>query len=133
VTTSSSPSLKYEDISSTMRAFLGAFEGFRKMGFRADDIYCEVAWSMRFDVLSCFCKLITQGKTFAFEVGEVEDADVFAKEYTRVTTSMREIPQADLDRIWVESEAYRERVHFAAALLAKGFDLPKFDLPKRLS
>jgi len=110
-----------------MRAFLGAFEAFRKMGFLADDIFCEIAWSARFDVLSCFCKLEAQGKTFAIESGPVEDADAFGAEYKAVTTAMNkdEISQEDLDRIWVESEPFQEKVLFATALLAKGFKPPK--------
>ena len=96
------------------------------MGFRAADIFCEVAWSARHNVLSCFCKLVVQGKTFAFECGAVEDTDAFGKEYKRVTVAMNQddVSPADLDRIWIESEAYREKVAFVAALMRKGFNPP---------
>ena len=119
--------IRYAEISPTMRAFLGAFEAFRKMGFRAEDIFCEIAWSVRFDVLSCFCKLVAQKKTFAIEVGPVEDADAFGAEYKAVTVAMNkdEISQEDLDRIWVESEPFQMKVEFVTALMSKGFKPPK--------
>jgi hypothetical protein len=119
--------MRYEDISPTMRAFLGGREAFRKMGFRPEDLYCEIAWSARFHVLSCFCKLDAQGKTFSLEVGPVNDPEAFEHEYERVAKAINggEVSQEDCDRIWVESEPYRKKVEFVAAVVAKGFKPPR--------
>ena len=76
--------------------------------------------------LSCFVHLKDQGKEFALECGLVDDGPAFIEEYERVSTAInaRKIPQADLDRIWQESEPYQKAVEFSAAVLAKGFVAP---------
>ena len=119
--------MKYEDISPTMRAFLGGREAFRRMGFRPEDLYCEIAWSMRFCVLSCFCKLVAQDKEFLLEVGPVDDPVTFGHEYDRITEAINSgaVSQEDCERIWIESEPCQKKVEFVTAVLAKGFKVPK--------
>jgi len=118
--------VKYDDISPTMRAFLGGREGFRKLGFRAEDLYCALHMSVRFRVLSCFVKLMAQDKEFNLEVGSVEDADEFQEEYKRVAVAINagELPESDQDRIWQESEAHTNAFAFVMALRNKGFRIP---------
>jgi hypothetical protein len=119
--------MTYDDITPTMRAFLGGWEAFRKLGFRASDLFCEIAMSAQSGSLSCFVTLKTQNKRFSLEVGAVTDPKAFGDEYERVCRAVnaKEVPQADLDRIWRESEAYERRVDFAAAITLKGFVLPE--------
>ena len=120
--------MKYDDISEAMRRFLGGFEAFRKMGFKADDIFCLVQPSARaHGAVSCFTYLKAQGKEFSLECGLVEDEEAFSEEYTRVSTALNahEIPQEDLDRIWLESEPFQRLADFSAAVIAKGFIPPR--------
>ena len=129
--------MKYDEISVPMRRFLGTFEALRKLGFPSDDIYCEIARSARNrGLLSCFCKLRACGKEFSVECGPISSADVtdvtdvaadvFSHEWSRVCEAIaaNAIPQADLDRIWQESEAHQNAVEFSMALLAKGIRPP---------
>ena len=50
-----------------------------------------------------------------------------ADEYKRVCEAINSgaLSQADLDRIWQESEPYRDKVGFATALMLKGFSPPR--------
>jgi hypothetical protein len=120
--------VRYEDISPTMRRWVGGREAFRKMGFSADDLYCLVSKSARFGgVLSAFVHLQAQGKQFDLECGPVASEEAFSAEYKRVAEAINSgsIPSADLDRIWQESEPYQDKVGFATAVTMKGFVAPK--------
>lgn len=95
--------MTYAEISPTMRAFLGVFEGLRKMGFRSDDIYCQSARSVELGgALAAYCTLRTQGKEFSVFAGPVESEAAMAAEYRAVAQAVlsHAVPQADLDRIW---------------------------------
>jgi hypothetical protein len=120
--------MKYGEISATMRAFIGNREGFRKMGFKAEDLYCSIAMSARHRTLSCFVKLqlTTKSSDFNMEVGPVKDGQAFEAEYKRVSQAINagEVPQADMDRMWQECEIYNDKMGFTAALLARGFRPP---------
>ena len=120
--------MKYAEISSTLRAFIGAREAFRKLGYPAKDLRLMVAQSARHGrVLSAFCHLSAQGKTFTVECGPVKSEAQAKAEYERVCEAINSgaVTQADLDRIWQESEPYRDKVGFATALSLKGFVSPK--------
>lgn len=119
--------MTYDEISPTLRAFIGGREAFRKMGFKADDLYCNIAMSMRFRRLMCFVQLKAQNNVFNLEVGPVEDGDAFGAEYRRVAEAIcaGQVPQDDLDRMWQESEPYTNPLGFTKALLGKGFKPPK--------
>jgi hypothetical protein len=121
--------MKYDDISETMRRWVGGREAFRKMGYKADDLYCLISRSARNNgVLSAFVKLRTQGMDFNLECGPVGgDGTAFAAEYKKVSEAINSgaISQDDLDRIWQESEPYQDKVGFSEALAAKGFTPPK--------
>ena len=119
--------MRYKDISPTMRLWIGGFQAFRNMGFKSDDLTCYVSQSMRHGVLSAFVQLKAQGKEFLLECGPVADGPTFLAEYRKVCLAINsgEIPQADLDRIWQESEPFQDKVGFAAAVSMKGFRPPK--------
>jgi hypothetical protein len=119
--------VKYEDITPTMRAFIGGREAFRKLGFSADNLYCLTAWSAQHDRLACFVQLRAQGKEFNLEVGFVDDEAAFGAEYKRVAAAVNSgaISLADQDRIWEESEVCQNKVGFLMAMTAKGFNWPR--------
>lgn len=121
--------MRYADVSPTMRMFMGTWEGFRKLGYSAADLFCEVHPSVKLGgALGCFCVLRTQGKEFSVECGPVMTSkDFFIAEYQRVAeaVSSGQFVEADLDRIWVECEIYHRKVDFLLALEAKGFTSPK--------
>lgn len=119
--------MTYADISPAMRAFLGGWEGFRNMGFRSSDLFCAVRRSAQHNGhLSLFCVLKTQGKEFNLECGLVDSVEETEAEYRRVGAAVAagELPQADLDRIWQESEPYVKKVDFVLAVVNKGFAVP---------
>lgn len=120
--------LKYDDISPTMRNFLGAWEGFRKLGFMADDLHCLVSRSANLGgALACFVLLKTQGKQFTVEVGRITvDEGTWRNEYDLVTKALNDnqIDEADLNRIWQESLCYRDSAGFLLALTAKNITIP---------
>jgi hypothetical protein len=120
------PVIGYDAISPSMRRFLGAYEGYRRVGFGPDGIYCQIAMCGRSGVLSCFALLKAQGTEFRFACGPVDDEARFGKEYVRVAHALVHggIPQEDLDRIWQESELYATPGVFLAALVAKGIVPP---------
>jgi hypothetical protein len=122
--------MKYDEITPTMRRWLGGREAFRKMGFSADDLYCTTARSARFNGrLSAFVELQAQGKTFLLECGEIESEQAFADEYQRVCAAANsgELSQDDADRIWRESEPYQDKLGFTLAVVGKGF-VPPYSL-----
>ena len=110
-----------------MRAFLGGFQAFRALGFRASDIYFSVNPSAQHrGRLSIFCVLKTQNKTFNLECAFVEDPKEAEEEYICVARAMaaNEISEEDRMRIWQESEPYARKVDFVLAVINKGFELP---------
>lgn len=122
--------MRYEDISPTMRQFLGAFEALRRIGFRSDDIYCMFSGSLELrGGLGCYAVLRTQGLEFSMLSGPVESEQSGRDEYTRVSAavSSRQVPQADLDRIWQESDACVRKADLLMALVVKGFRLPNLE------
>lgn len=124
--------MKYDDISPLLREFLGAREGFRKLGFPADDLYITISRSaLHNGVLSCFCTLMQGGKVFHVECGPVPSDDVEGKalgeEYTKVANAINnnELSQEDADRLWNDSTLKKKGHDFVVALLNKGFKPPK--------
>jgi len=120
--------MKYDEITTAMRAFVGAREAFRKLGYAAKDLSLLVARSARHNgVLSAFVFLRAQNKTFSLECGPVKSEASAKAEYERVCEAINSgvVTQADLDRMWQESEPFNDKVGFATALMLKGFVTPK--------
>jgi hypothetical protein len=109
-----------------MRRFIGGREALRKLGFRAEDLFLEVAPSAVLGTLGAFVTLRTQGKTFRIECGPVDDPSALGAEYERVSAAVNEgaVSQGDLDRMWQESEEHRRPREFVEAVMRKGLTLP---------
>jgi hypothetical protein len=119
--------MKYEDVSPTMRAFIGTWEVLRKLGYSADDIFFQPSKSVKLGgALGAFCVLRTQGKEFSVDCGPVTSEKDAGEEYQRVSkaVSAGEIPQEDMDRIWWESEACQRSIQLVIAIQGKGFRVP---------
>lgn len=119
--------MKYEDITPVMRNFIGNYQGFRKLGYSADDLYCQVERSVKLGGhLGVFLVLKTQGKMFSVECGPVASKEETVEEYKRIcgAAGLCEIPEEDLQKIWRECEVYVRKVDFVVALRNKGFLLP---------
>jgi hypothetical protein len=120
--------VKYEEINPVLRAFMGNREGFRKLGFSADSLFCLVSGSAKLGVASCFVQLQAQGKTFAVECGPIEiEKGAFEAHYREVCEAINSgrVSQTDMDRIWVESEVCQHKSEFLLALLQRGIVVPK--------
>jgi len=121
--------MRYEDISPTMRAFLGCWEGFRKIGFSADDLYFSVGRAVEFAGRpGCYVTLRTQGREFNVLVGPAgaDGGAALQEEYARVAEAIsgRQVPMADLDRIWQECKLREHMPELLLAIETKGIRLP---------
>lgn len=113
----------YESISPAMREMLGAHEGFRKLGFPAEDIF--VHYQLDGTVLVAVHG--PNDREYAVHCGQTDlSRNAFRREWTRVAEAVRagRVPQPDLDRIWQESAVYKGRAHFVMSLFMKGVDVP---------
>ena len=123
--------MTYDQINPVLRRVLGCFEGFRKVGFRADDLYCEPARSPGLPAgqLAVFITLKTQGQEFRIECGQWDESAVddlrVQWRATCQAVNADEVPQADMDRIWQESVIFADSVGFVLALGRKGIRPPK--------
>jgi len=97
----------YDQISPTMRAFIGARAVLRCLEFVAEDLFCMMA-ANRFGVLSGFCVLKTQDKEFSIELGPCDEG--FLDEYQDIAYVIRAggVKESDLNRMFQESEAYQK-------------------------
>lgn len=119
--------MTYNEISHSVRLFFGAREFFRKLGFKADDLFFIPAKSAEDGTIHIFCTLRTQDKVFDVDCGQAEkDAEEMLKEYADVGEAINShvMSDADLRRIWDESGIPEHTVEFLAALVGKGFHLP---------
>lgn len=118
--------MTYGEISPVMRAFVGGWEAFRKLGFRASDLYFLVAKSAKTGKLAAFVALRTQGKEFNIELGPASSPIAMRLEYERVAKAISrgEVPQEDLDRMWQESEPHKRPEEFLYVVHSKGFEVP---------
>ena len=117
--------MTYDEIHPTMRAFLGGYEGLRKLGYEPDEIFCAIGRNAALGgALYCFVKLVVGDATFLMDAGPVRSPEAFAEEYYRVVLAVNggEVSQGDLDRIWRASPACTNSVGLVAALMAKGFN-----------
>lgn len=133
---STSNTMKYDDITSTMRAFIGNREMVRRLGFFARDIYCQAARSARLaGALSCFLVIRTSGKEFSIECGPVTTVEELEAEYARVTEAIgsSELSDEDYFRIFAESEAYACTIALIEALQGRGIEVPVLQPSKKWS
>jgi hypothetical protein len=122
--------MTYDEMHPTIRAVIGTWEGYRKAGFKADDIYCEVAANPECPPghLMVFTTLKAQGKEFRIGVGIWAEADIenLAVQWKSACAAVAggQVPQADCDRIWQESLPHKDAIGFILALQDKGFAIP---------
>ena len=123
--------MRYDEIPEPIRHVLGCFEGYRRVGFRAEDIYCEPAPTRGLPdgQIAVFATLKAQGKEFRVECGQWSEKDIEAlhEVWKRTCDAVNsgQVSQIDLDRIWLEGPIYGNVVGFMMALAAKGIRCPK--------
>lgn len=129
--------MKYDEISPAVRAYIGTHQVFRQLGFSAECLNIMTARSVKHGgLLSLFCVLKTQGKSFSVELGAIEQVGVAYKktellvleEYRRVALAISSVSEDDMRRIMEESEAFREKVSMLMALMNKGIVLPNSEI-----
>ena len=132
--------MTYDEIHPTLRVAIGTFEGFRKVGFAADDIFVEAAQNPYVgpEQLMVFTLLRTQGKEFRVDAGAWDKDKVpeLERQWVALCEAMnaRQVPQDDMDRIWQESPAYQRKVEFVTAILRKGIAIPSGgDMPAQFA
>lgn len=120
--------IKYDEIHPTLRRFFGGWEVFRKLGFPADELFCQVERSVILGGrYGCFIRLQSQGLEFTVECGLVgADPNGFLADYSRISKAINEhqVEQAALDRMHQESEPYQKIADLVLALKSKGFRVP---------
>lgn len=122
--------MTYDEIHPTLRGAIGVFEGLRKVGFESDDIFVEVSGSPGLPAgeLMVFVTLKTQGKEFLVGVGRwrEEKTDDLQQQWRALCAAMngRDVPRADMDRIWQESLVFSDMVGFTLAIVNKGIEIP---------
>jgi hypothetical protein len=120
----------YDDIHPTLRQLVGTREGFRKMGYAAEDLYVELGRNpfVGADELMAFTTLMTHGKIFRVDAGPwpMNDEAGFAMQWRAACEALNsgQVSDDDLDRIWKESAVYKNKVDFVMALSLKGFIPP---------
>jgi len=122
--------MKYKDIDTAMRQMLGATQVLRKLGFTPDDIYASLGHGNVGMVV-----LKTQGKQFAIACGRTKvTAGNFDKTWAEVVTAWNG-PMSDVDRqrIYEESNAYRNRIHLLMTLQQKGIKYVNREAEKLLN
>lgn len=118
--------MRYHEVHPTLRQALGCFEGFRRLGFEADDIFFIYASRQ----LELFCVLKTQDKEFSINCGPLRmtqrewEATVTVATHAINTGLM---PEEDLQRIWSESMVFKKSMEFLLVLKAKGIVIPVED------
>jgi hypothetical protein len=118
---------KYEDASPTLRAFMGNWEGFRRMGFPSENLYLMTSASIELGgALGAYLVLRRRGREFSVFCGEVRSEEAVETEYRAMCEAVVDgtFDQEDLDRIWQESVVYARAGELIAALLHKGIDIP---------
>lgn len=116
--------MRYHEIHAALRQALGCYEGFRRLGFSADDLFFIYASKQ----LELFCVLRTQGKEFSINCGPMR---VTQKQYeamsynATVAVNDGDMPEEDLQRIWTESFVYQQPLECMLRIKAKGIVIPK--------
>lgn len=112
-----------DDIHPTFRQALGFHEGFRRLGFRSEDLY--VAYQPATKIF--YVQLRTQDKTFSVSVGYIEGTEeVLYEQWIAIATAAvsRALSEAAMQQCWAESLAYADPNGFIHAILQKGFTIP---------
>lgn len=103
---------------------IGCHEGFRKLGFLADEIFVHLNPGRNPDMLMV---LKTQGKEFSITVGSIEDMtrDVWQQRWNdAVAWANTTKDQVALNACWTESIPFQRSAAFIHALIRKGIEIP---------
>lgn len=114
--------MRKSEIHPAIRECMGAFEAFRRLGFKSDDIFAAVDTYGR-----AYSILRTQGKEFTATVGMFDGrAQEFVRgwEEAAAATNKGEISPDDLQSIYQESFVLQNSVGLLLALEKKGIALP---------
>jgi hypothetical protein len=114
--------LKKSEIHPAIRECMGAFEAFRRLGFKSDDIFAAVDSSGH-----AYSLLRTQGKELVATVGHFDGrSEEFVRgwEEAAVATNKGEVSPADLQSIYEESFVLQNSVGLLLAIEKKGIVLP---------
>lgn len=122
------------ELPDALQQALGAFEGFRKLGFSADNIFIIINGPMQLQQGPETCHQIlmslrAQDKEFKVDCGIVPDTEKrdIGDLWMDVCEAMNNetIDRDALDKVWQKSLAHRDSASFVAALVRKGFIIPK--------
>jgi hypothetical protein len=122
--------VRYEDVPACFRKAIGVREGFRKLGFSADDLHLLAAQAEGVSKthLGVFMVLKTQGKQFNVVCGSWKKSEQrkFESLWPRVCEAVNtgSMPHADFDRMWQESPCFLNPKEFVLKLKEKGFRIP---------
>jgi hypothetical protein len=125
--------MTYDEIPSAIRAVIGCWTAYRRLGFPGDNIWVQVAPTpgTPSDALGVFVVLKADGKEFSALVGLWPKGDEAgfqgAWEKAALAGNQGGISQEDSERIWQESLARRDSFGFVMSLVRKGFRFPHAD------
>jgi len=109
-----------------IREGLAAFEGFRRLGFDADQIELLLSGN------SVLARVSWRGETFAVRLGSTEMSwGEFRRRWLEVAEALPSLPENDLQRNWHESLFRSKAEHLLATLAKHGIfwpSHPKFAL-----
>ena len=117
------PSQKH-GIHPTIWHAIGCHEGFRKLGFLADEIFVHLNPGNSPDMLVV---LKTQGKEFSITVGFIEGMtrDVWQQKWNEAVAWANTTKDLDaLNDCWTESVTFQKSATFIHALIRKGIEIP---------
>ncbi len=120
----------YDEIPATLRQAVGCWEGFRKMGFSAGELYLEIGPTADDTLRIVFMTLKSRrGRIFRVGVGSwlTAQEDALAEQWRALCAAVTggQVSQTDLDRIWEESFVCKDKVGFAMVLVARGLTPPR--------
>lgn len=124
--------MTYADTHPTIRQLIGCHEGFRKLGFPADNLFVEPAshaLGIAPGEMMCFMLLKWRGKEFRIGCGPWPKADEqgLRTQWHAACAAVQKatMPQEDWDRMWQESFIYKDRFGFIMALSSRGITAPR--------
>ncbi len=123
--------ITYQDLSPTLRAFIGTHAVLRLLGIPSEAIFVYAAPSARLNgSLGGFIEIRTENTArqevrFSIELGSVESEQAFGDGYTRVAHAINanEFSEDDFRRCFEECEARNDVVTLIMAMQVKGIDV----------
>lgn len=121
-----------DDIPVPLRECLAVFEALRRCGFSSDDIYFVRAIARDTGRINLAVQLQAQGRVYTVTCGELPLPTDELKAAFNAASAWWNGPDAGTTdpngpwrQLWEASNVYKNSVEFLAALIAKGFTLPR--------